>query len=115
MCAGEILESLDEFETSLRRFVDGDAASKDPAREASRRLARLMDEAGFQADAWREVKGGAGRTIERWPDASMRVFNGEVINAAAQFNAALVYPNQDNLQQGVRLHAEARSAYSRFR
>lgn len=74
-----------------------------------------MREAGFQADAWREVKGGAGRTIERWPDASMREFNGEVVNAAAHFNAALVYPNQDNLQQGARRHAQARSTYSRFR
>ncbi len=114
-CAGEILGTLDEFETSLRRLVEGDATAKDPADSASRRLAQLMREAGFQADAWREVKGGAGRIIERWPDASMREFNGEVVNAAAQFNAALVYPNQDNLQQGARRHAQARSTYSRFR
>jgi len=114
-CAGEILETLDEFESSLRRFVDGDAASKDPAASASRRLAHLIREVDSQADAWREVKGGAGLTVQRWPDASMRGFNAAVINAAAQFNAALRFPNQDNFQQGARLHAQARSDSSGFR
>ncbi|HET6372245.1 MAG TPA: hypothetical protein VFG76_02995 [Candidatus Polarisedimenticolia bacterium] len=114
-CAGEILGTLDELEKSLNRFVGGDAAAKDPAVSASRKLAHLISEAGLQADAWREVKGGSGRTVERWPDASMRGFNAQVINAAAQFNAVLAYPNQDNLQQGARLHADARSSYSQFR
>jgi len=114
-CAGEILGALEEFETALRRYVDGDAAAREPAASAARRLAHLMREVDFQADAWREVKGGSARTIERWPDAAMRDFNGEVINAAAQLNAVLHYPNQDNLQQGASRHAQARSAYSRFR
>ena len=114
-CAGEILDSLEQLESSLHRFADGDAAAKDPARSASRKLAHMMSEAGFRADTFREVQGGAGRAVERWPDANMRQFNAEVINAAAQFNAVLVYPNQDNLQQGARLHAQARSSYSRFR
>jgi len=114
-CAGEILGALEEFEGPLQRFVAGDAAAKDPAESASRRLAHLMRQVDLQADAWREVKGGAGRTVERWPDASMREFNSDVVNASAQLNAALRFPNQDNLQQGSRLHAGARNAYSRFR
>jgi len=114
-CAGEILGALDEFETSLRRFADGDAAAKDPSRAASARLAHLMGEVGFRGDAGLEVRGGAGRVIERWPDAAMREFNAEVVIAAAQFNAVLAYPNRDNLQQGARLHAQAASSYSRFR
>ena len=114
-CSGEILAALDELETSLRKFVDGDKEAKEPARSASRRLAHLMGEVGFREDTWREVKHGSGRVVERWPDSGMREFNAAVGNAAAQFNAALVFPNQDNLQQGVKLHAEARNAYSRFR
>jgi len=114
-CADEILGSFEQFETSLRRFADGDAAAKDSARSASRRLAHLMGEVGFGGDTLREVQGGAGRAVERWPDASMREFNALVVNAAAQLNSVLAYPNQDNLQQGARLHAQARSTYSRFR
>jgi len=114
-CAGEILDTLQALEEPLRRLVDGDASARVPAQSASRRLSHLMGQVGFQADAWREVQGGAGRAIERWPDAGMRGFNAEVVNAAAQFRAVLAYPNQDNLQQGIRLNAEARNAYSRFR
>lgn len=114
-CAGEIVSTLDALDTSVGRFVEGDAQSKDPAREASRKLAHLMSQAGFRADVLREVKDGAGRAVERWPDASMREFNALVVNAAAQLNAALAFPNQDNLKQGARLHEQARSSYSRFR
>ena len=114
-CAGEILGSLEELESSLRKYVDGDAAAKDSASSASRKLGHLMREVGFQGDAFREVKDGAGRTIERWPDASMRAFNAEIIPAAAQLNAALVFPNHDNLKEGARRHEQARNAWSQFR
>lgn len=114
-CAGQILAALEQVETPLRRFVEGDAAAGNDARSAHRRLKHMLDEVGFQADVYREVGGGTAKTLERWPDAGMREFNAEVVNAAVQFHAALVHPNQDNLQQGARLHANARSAYARFR
>ena len=114
-CAGEILGTLEQVEGPLRRFVEGDAAARTEASSAHRRLRHLMDEVGLQADAYREVGGGAAKTIERWPDTGMREFNSAVVNAAVQFRAALVYPNQDNFEQGARSHANARAASARFR
>lgn len=114
-CAGQILATLEQVETPLRRYVEGDATARVEATTAHRRLKHMMNEVGFQADAYREVGGGSAKTVQRWPDSGMRDFNAGVINAAAQFHAALVHPNQDNFQQGARLHAIARAAYARFR
>src|SRR5262245_61403007 len=114
-CAGEILEAFEKLEAPLRRFVDGDKASKSEAEAAAHRLSHLMGQVGLQSDAFREVQGGSSRTVERWPDSGMREFNAAIIQSSAQLRAALVFPNQDNLQQGINLYARARTAYSSFR
>ena len=114
-CAGQILAALEQVEGPLGRFVAGDAEAGAEASSAHRRLRHMMDVVGFQAGAYREVGGGADKTIQRWPDSGMRTFNGHVISAAVQFRAALVHPNQDNFEQGARGHANARAAYARFR
>lgn len=114
-CAGEILAALDDLERPLRRLVQGDDDAKGDAESANRRLRYLMRQVGFQADFFREVVGGASRTIERWPDSAMRIFNREVVGAAAQFGSALGSPNDGNLQEGARKHRLAKRAYERFR
>jgi hypothetical protein len=115
-CAGEILAALDSLEPPLRRFVlRNDEEAEAEAEVHYKRLRHLMNEVGFTADVWREARGGAGRTVERWPDGAMRYFNNEVGTAAAQYMSALGYPNDDNLKEGQRRHAAARQAYARFR
>ena len=115
-CAGEILAALDSLEPALRRFVlRGDEEAGSEAEVYNKRLRYLMREVGFTADVWREARKGAGRTVERWPDATMRQFNSEVGTAAAQYMSALRYPNDDNLKEGQRRHAGVRQAYARFR
>lgn len=115
-CAGEILATLDSLEPALRRFVlRNDEEAEAEAKVHYKRLRHLMNEVGFTADVWREARGGAGRTVERWPNGGMRHFNSEVGTAAAQYMSALGYPNDDNLKEGQRRHAAARQAYARFR
>jgi hypothetical protein len=115
-CAGEILAALDSLEPALRRFVlRGDEEAGSEAEVYYERLRYLMREVGFTADVWREAREGAGRTVERWPNSAMRVFNSEVGTAAAQYMSALRYPNDDNLKEGQRRHAGVRQAYARFR
>lgn len=115
-CAGEILEALKILEPPLRRLVlKSDETARPEAKAAYRRLHHLMRRVGFQEDIYREVAGGSGRTVERWPDSNMRHFNVEVSGAAAHFKSALVYPHEDNFREGLERHARARRAYARFR
>jgi hypothetical protein len=114
-CAGELLDAMDDLERPLRRYVRGDGDAKVDAVNANRRLRHLMRQVGFQADIYREVGGGISRTIERWPDTRMQVFNQEVTHAAAHYRSALGFPNDDNFQEGRRTHKSAKRTYARFR
>jgi hypothetical protein len=116
-CAGEILAALEKLEQALRRVVlDGEGDARPEAEAAYKQLRHLMREVDFQGDIRREVRAEShAPEIERWPDGSMRTFNKEVGNAAAQFMSALQRPNQGNLQGGSGYHAKARSAYAHFR
>ena len=114
-CAAELLETLDSLERNLQRMVvRGDSTVEPAARAAYRHLRLLMQRVGFQKDIRRESL-GPGRRIERWPDAAMQQFNGQVGIAAAQYMSALRHPNDGNLREGSRRHEMARQAYSRFR
>jgi hypothetical protein len=116
-CAGEILAALEELEQLLGRItLEGESDARPQAEAAYKRLRHLMREVDFQGDILREVRAEShAPEIERWPDGSMRTFNKEVGNAAAQFMSAVRRPNQGNLEGGSRYHAKARSAYAHFR
>jgi hypothetical protein len=115
-CAGEMLAALDTLQRYLRRMVSRqDSAARPIAEEAYRRLRRLMGDVSFTADSWRELRGGAGPTTQRWPDGAIRYFNREIGIATAQYMSALRRPNAPNLQEGSRHHQQARSAYAQFR
>jgi hypothetical protein len=115
-CAGEILEALKRLEPPMRRLVlKGDETARPEAVAAYRRLRHVMRQVGFQQDIWREVGGGAGRTVERWPNGNMQHFNLEVTGAATHFNSALRFPHEDNFREASAHHARARQAYARFR
>jgi hypothetical protein len=115
-CAGEILAALDSIEPSLTRFVrSGDEEAGSRVEVHYRRLRTLMREVGFTADAWREGREGAGRTVMRWPAGSMRAFNGAVLNAGVQYASALRYPDAGNVEEGRRHHFLARQLHARFR
>ena len=114
-CAREILQTLDTLQRQLQRMVvRGDSTAAPDAQAAYRHLRLLMRRVGFQADIRLESL-GPGRRIERWPDAAMQQFNGQVGTAAAQYMSALNNPNDGNLREGSRRHELARQAYSRFR
>ena len=113
-CAGEILVTLESLQENLKQLVLKEDNGVKPEAEANlQRLRYLMREVGFQADIYREARGR--RNVERWPDSSMRRFNGSVGHAVAQFSSALGHPNEGNLWEGTRHLKEARVAYSYFR
>lgn len=116
-CAGEILAALEKLEQALRRVVlDGEGDARPEAEAAYKQLRHLMREVDFHGDIRREVRAGSpAPMLERWPDGGMQNFNQDVGNAAAQFMSALQRPNQANLHEGSRQHAQARRAYSHFR
>ena len=116
-CAGEILAALEELEQSLRRMVlEGESDVQPEAEAAYKRLRHLMREVDFHGDIRREVRAGSpAPMLERWPDGGMQNFNKHLGNAAAQFMSALQRPNQANLHEGSRQHAQARRAYAHFR
>jgi hypothetical protein len=116
-CAGEILAALEELEQSLRRTIlEEETAARPEAEAAHARLRHLMREVDFRGDLLRESRAASpAPTIERWPDGAMRRFNTDVGNAAAQLMSALRRPNQENLREGSRHHAQARRAHAQFR
>lgn len=115
-CAGEMLAALEELQAALRRVIlQGDSTAQPNAKAAYKRLRRLERDAGFQADIFRQLRDGEGAEIERWPDGTMRAFNGHVSTAIAQYGSALGFPNKGNLQEGARHHEWARQAYQQFR
>lgn len=115
-CAAAILAALDTVEAQLRRVVSGDSTALPEARTSLRRLRGLTSRVDFGADARSEVRRqGVSGTIERWPNGAMRAFNAAVIGAEAYFRSTLAYPSADQLQQGMRHHADARQAHGRFR
>jgi hypothetical protein len=116
-CAGEILAALEELEQLLGRMtLEGESDARPQAEAAYKRLRHLMREVDFQGDIRREVRAGSpAPMLERWPDGGMQNFNKHLGNAAAQFMSALERPNQANLHEGSRQHAQARRAYAHFR
>jgi hypothetical protein len=115
-CAGEMLAALDTLERALQRgIVGGQEEAFGDARRVHRRLRALIREVDFRGDYLREMREGASRTVQRWPEDAMRMFNGELGNALAQYSSALGYPNVENLEEGRRHHRLAAQAYDRFR
>lgn len=115
-CAGEMLATLDTLGMALQRaIVEGEEEAFDDARRAHRRLRALVREVDFRGDYRREMREGASRTVQRWPEDAMRMFNGELGNALSQYGSALGYPNVGNLEEGRRHHRLAAQAYDRFR
>lgn len=115
-CAAEMLAALDTLERQLDRTVRArDSTALRSARRTYRHLQRLIRQVDFHGDARREVRQGAGRTVERWPEANVRAFNGALITATAQYGAIVDHPNPDNLEEGSRHHRTARDAFARLR
>jgi hypothetical protein len=113
-CAGEILAALDVLEPPLQAIVSNRATGdqRDAARQAYRKLRRLIDETGIEAD-YRSLR--PGTVIIKWPDGPVSAFNHSAFKATTQYMAVLAYPNADNFDQGVRAHDEARRHYRAMR
>ena len=112
-CAGEILAALDSLEPQLHALVEQrDTGAGDEARTRHRDLEALIDDTGIEGD-YRSFE--SSTVIVKWPEAALRQFNRAAFEAAVQYSAVLAYPNDDNLDQGVKAHEEARRAYDQIR
>lgn len=113
-CAGEIIATLDSLQRHLERLiVDGDSRARSEAERAHAHLRLLLDKVGLRAETFRELR-GEGRTVERWPDATLRRFNEAISDAASKYTSTLRHPNRGNLEEGTRSHERARREFTRF-
>jgi hypothetical protein len=112
-CAGEILTALDALNPLVRAVMSdkADAGKRDAARREYRKLRRLIQRTGVEADYW----AGQRAVILKWPDGSVSAFNSAAHRAAVQYGAVLDYPNADNFGQGVQAHQDARRYYRDIR
>jgi hypothetical protein len=113
-CAGEILAALDALEPPLRVIVSERAKDEErhAAREAYRKLRRLLRATGLEAD-YRSMR--PGTVTMKWPQGPVSAFNHAAFDATVQYMAVLSHPNADNFGQGVRAHEHARRYYREMR
>jgi hypothetical protein len=111
-CATDILAALDSLRPRLQTLVAGDEAAEREARSHYRTLRALVNETGIHGDY---LSMRSSTVIVKWPEVSTRAFNSAAFDASGQYGSVLAYPNDDNFQQGVRAHEEARRAYSQIR
>jgi hypothetical protein len=111
-CAADILAALDSVRPRLQALVAGDEAAGEEARPYYREIRAMFDDTGILSD-YRSMQ--SSTVIVKWPEAPLRAFNSAAFDAAVQYGAVLAFPNDDNYQQAVRAHEEARRAYSQIR
>lgn len=111
-CAGEILAELDEVRPRLESLVAGERTAATEARRHYDALRDRIDATGIMDD-YRSMR--SSTVVVKWPESSTRDFNSAALDATVRYGAVLAFPNDDNLQQGIRAHEEARLAYERMR
>lgn len=106
-CATEIMAALDTLQRQLRHMSQGDSTARPQAREANRRLGRLLRQV--------DVKQPVALAKLRWPGQATGSFYSYARVAAQNYSGTLRRWDDGSFREGSRLHAKARSSYQQIR